>query len=149
MSHSSSLTASKRERSSEISVCEAASLAQVASVAAHGTEATYSAARAQGVADSTNPDYQDWYLGEMRPAFNPVLQQGLNKCAPRARANELTSTGFVFVVKRNGTVGDFISNKNNGLSHCLESQIRAASFPPPPIDELYFGLDFTLLPTHE
>jgi len=115
-------------------------LAPFAVVAA--SDAAYDAANAQGVEDATNPAYQDWYLGEMRPAFTLVVEASLGQCASLARGNELSSLGLVFVVEADGSVGDFFSSRDTDFARCLEAGIRTGKFPPAPKDGFYFGLDF-------
>src|SRR5690606_3133764 len=107
-----------------------------------GVDTSVDAAKAQGREDSTNPMYQDGYLGEMRPAFAPVFQVSLNRCASQARRDELTSLGLVFAVKADGSVGDFFTSNDSSFARCLENTIREHTYPPAPKDEFYFGLDF-------
>ena len=115
-------------------------LAPIAGAAASGT--AFDAAKAQGREDSTNPAYQEWYLGEMRPAFTPIFQGSLGQCAPLARGDELASLGLVFVVKADGSVGDFLVSRDTKFARCLEARIRKGTYPPAPKDSFYFGLDF-------
>lgn len=101
----------------------------------------FAAAKAQGQADATNPAYQEWYLGEMRPAFAPVFQSGLGRCARLAQGRELSSLGLVFVVRADGSVGEFFASDDTRFARCLEDTIRGGSFPPAPKDDFHFGLD--------
>lgn len=110
------------------------------------TDNSFDIARSQGREDSTNPKYQEWYLGEMRPAFAPVFQASLGRCASLARGEELTTLGLVFVVEANGTVGDFFASADTQFARCLEETIRGQTYPPAPKDGFYFGLDFAPQP---
>lgn len=112
-----------------------------------GSDTPYDTARAQGLEDSTNPLYQDWYLGEMRPAFSPVFQTSLDLCTSLARGDELATLGLVFVVNSDGTVGDFFASGDTEFARCLEETIRGQTYPPAPKERFYFGLDFTPPPT--
>jgi|GEM_PF-6199274 len=111
------------------------------------SDTPFDTARTQGREDSTNPMYQEWYLGEMRPAFTPVFQASLGRCASLARGKELASLGLVFVVKADGTVGDFFASGDTKFARCLEETIRGQTYPPAPKDRFYFGLDFAPPPT--
>lgn len=113
-----------------------------------GIETPFDAARSQGREDATNPEYQEWYLGEMRPAFAPAFQAGLGRCASLARGEELTTLGLVFVVEADGAVGDFFTSADTEFARCLEESIRARTYPPAPKDGFYFGLDFAPHPTN-
>ena len=108
----------------------------------------FATAKAQGREDSTNPMYQEWYLGEMRPAFTPVFEASLGRCASLARGDELASLGLVFVVKPDGTVGDFFASSESRFARCLEETIRGQTYPQAPKDGFYFGLDFAPQPTN-
>lgn len=109
---------------------------------AFASDATFDMAKSQGRDDSTNPAYQRWYLEEMRPAFTPIFQHSLGRCVPLARGNELISLGLVFVVKADGSVGDFFASRETKFARCLEDAIRARTYPPAPKDGFYFGFDF-------
>lgn len=108
----------------------------------------FEVARSQGREDSTNPMYQKWYLEEMRPAFVPVFQAGLDQCVSLARGRELTNLGLVFVVKADGGVGEFFASSDTRFARCLEETIRGQAYPPAPNDGFYFGLDFTPQPAN-
>jgi hypothetical protein len=112
------------------------------------SDTPFDTAKAQGREDSTNPMYQEWYLGEMRPAFTPVFQASLGRCASLARGDELASLGLVFVVKPDGTVGDFFASSDTHFARCLEETIRGQTYPQAPKDGFYFGLDFAPQPTN-
>lgn len=107
-----------------------------------GSDSRYETARSQGIEDSTNPLYQDWYLGEMRPVFSSVFQTGLDRCTSSARGNELTTLGLVFVVDSDGAVGEFFASDDTRFARCLEATIRGQGYPPAPKEQFYFGLDF-------
>lgn len=101
----------------------------------------YEAARALGREDATDPLYQAWYLGQMRPAFIPVFRAGMERCASLARGKELTTLGFVFGVQEDGTVGQFVASRDTRFARCLEGVIRGQTYPPAPKDPFHFGLD--------
>ena len=108
---------------------------------ASASDTAFDTARALGREDATNPLFEEWYLGQMRPAFMPVFQTGLGRCASLARGRELVSLGLVFVVRADGSVGDFFASDNTRFASCLEDTIRRQTYPAAPKEEFYFGLD--------
>jgi hypothetical protein len=109
-----------------------------------GGTTPYEEASTIGKADSLDPQYRQWYLQTMRPAFSKVFQPLVNRCLAQVSRDEGKSLGVVFVVNLEGKAKQFFWRDRNAFSECLEVGLRVATFPAAPKEAFYFGLEATL-----
>ena len=100
----------------------------------------YEDALPQSKTDALQPTSRDWYLSKMRPAFGVLFQSLLNQCSSKMSSATQASFGLVFTVTPSGSVKQVLWRTPNEFTACLEPGLRAATFPPSPKEEFYFGL---------
>jgi hypothetical protein len=115
-------------------------IALCATVAMSASASPYDDAQPQARADALDPVTRDYYLRELRPAFGSVFQALLNACAGTLLPDTQSSFGMVMTVTPEGRVKQVLWRTASAFTACLEPGIRAASFPPAPKDEFFFGL---------
>jgi len=102
---------------------------------------SYEEASQLAKSDSLNPEYREWYLREMRPAFSQYFRSSVAGCLKGTQSNETLTFGLVFAVDRSGKVRRVFWKASTALTACLEAGLREATFPPSPKDEFYFGME--------
>lgn len=118
--------------------------AAVAASVADATE-TYEQAEEKAAGHEADVETAQWVEQQMQPAFGPVFGPVLSRCLQSEVARP-ARLDLVFVVEPAGTVGAVFWKEPEAFSRCLEPGLKAASFPPPPSGEFYFGVGFRLPP---